>query len=82
MILPFSFFTTTKSPGHPCAHRHGGAGTGGYADKHNPSPPPISSRCLPRRKPEAMGGEAVNRVAVPSSLHDGRLLPTMTTTFL
>ena len=81
MTLPFSFFTTAKSLGYPRAHQRGDAGTGGYAGETSPSPPPISSRCLPRRKPEAMGGEAVNRVAVPSSLHDGRLLPTTATMF-
>ena len=81
MTLPFSFFTTAKSPGHPHAHRHGGAGTGGYAGETNPSPPPISSQCLPRRKPEAMGGEAVNGVVVRSSLHDGGLLHAVATTF-
>ena len=78
MTLPFSFFTMAKSSGHPRTHRRDDAGTGGYADETSPYPPPISSRCLPRRKPKGMGGDAVNGGAVPSSLHDGGLLPVTT----
>lgn len=54
---------------------------GGHASQTSPSPPPIASRCSPRRKLEALGGETVNGDAVPSSLHGDGLVPTTVAMF-
>ena len=61
----------TATPSAPTrALRRDGASTSDYAAQTGPSSPPITSRCLPRRKPKAMGGKAANGVAILSFIHD------------
>ena len=68
-------FATMKPSGTRARTNAAALAPGGYAGQTSPSPSPNASRCSPRRKPEAIGGEAMNGDAVPSSLHDGGLLP-------